>query len=194
LGDLNINKWPDLGIKKVTGIDPIRIEEVQNISPVAHHVKEVNNIDPISVDEFHINEVKNIDPIKVDKFHITNIPPVNVVLRHLPKADMAITEVPPLSVGLHQDFDVPSHYSVSGHLLGFELFRLFLDGHSRIIPKDKYRNEQSLDHNRSFPKPAVKGNQAIPSEFIHEQPIPESLSGHRHYPQHSSHTALRLRR
>jgi len=169
--NLKINKVKNIEplehhVKEVRNIDPIdhHIKEVRNIDPVAHHVKEINHIDPINIDSFHVNQIRNIDPIKVDKFQVTNLPPMNVALRQLPPLDMNVKKIPPVSVGTYQDFHMPSNYSVSGVFLGLELFRVLIKGSTNLIPKDKYRKEQEIRHNRSYAIEARGGNPAIPSK------------------------------
>jgi hypothetical protein len=171
--DVRITSDSKIGIKGVDGgdhvhvdinyIDPLRISQVQKIAPVAVHIKEVNHIDPISVEALNVSEVRNIDPIKVEKFSVTNLPMVNMSLRQLPPLDMNIRKLPPLSVGTHQDFHVPSDYTVSGRLLGIEFFRIRIDGCTNIIPRERFRQEQERVPGRSFPVPAAGGNKAIPS-------------------------------
>lgn len=147
----------------IDNIAPVRISKVQNIAPVAAHIKEVNHIDPISVEALNVSEVRNIEPIKIEKFNVTNLPTVNMALRQLPPVDMNIRKLPPLSVGTHQDFHVPSDYTVSGRILGIEFFRIHLDGCTNIIPRERFRQEQERTPSRSFPVPAAAGNPAIPS-------------------------------
>lgn len=147
-----------LKVDRLTGIEPLRIK-----TPIAAHIKEVNNIDPISIDALNVSEVKNIDPIRVEKFNVTNLPMVNMSLRQLPQVDMNIRKIPPLSIGTHQDFHVPSNYTVSGRILGVEFFRINLDGHTMVLPRERYRREQEKVPEKSFPLPATAGNPAIPS-------------------------------
>lgn len=166
--DIKITDNSKIQIKdgsKVTIKDDSRlgITELQKIAPIATHIKEVNRIDPLRIEEFHLNELKNIEPIRIEKFNVTNLPMVNVALRQLPAVDMNIRRLPPVSVGLHQDFQVPSNYLVRGLLFGIELFRIQLNGETRIIPRDRYRREQSRTPNRSFPRTAAAGDPAIPS-------------------------------
>ncbi|PXF58385.1 MAG: hypothetical protein C4B58_06670 [Deltaproteobacteria bacterium] len=142
---------------------PLYIGEVQNISPVAAHIKEVNQIDPISVEELHVNEVRNIDPLNIEKFNVTNLPLLNMSLRQLPSVDLNIRRLPAVSIGSHQDFHMPSSYTVRARFLGIELFRIHLDGHTRIVPRERFRREQGRTQNRSFPVPETAGNPAIPS-------------------------------
>lgn len=145
-------------IDKVAGIEPIRIK-----TPIAAHIKEVNHIDPISIEALNVSEVKNIEPLKIEKFNVTNLPMVNMSLRQLPQIDMNVKKIPPLSIGTHQDFHVPSNYMVSGRILGIEFFRVRLDGQTMILPKERYRREQEMTPEKSFATPATAGNPAIPS-------------------------------
>ena len=169
----------DLHVKEVRNIDPIRISEVKDveiehvkdveierirhIAPLAAHIKEINHIDPLSVDAFNVTEVRNIDPIRVPQFNVTNLPQVNVVLRQLPAIDLNVRRLPPVSVGLHQNFHVPSDYQVRLQFMGLEFFRIAVHGQTHLIPCDKARREQARTHERSFPQPAAAGNPAIPS-------------------------------
>jgi hypothetical protein len=137
---------------------------VRHISPVATHIKEINNIDPLSVDAFHVTEIRNVEPFRVQEFNVTNLPNVNISLQQLPSIEMNVRRLPPISVGLHQDIHIPSNYMVRMQLLGFEVFRVALSGQSQLIPREKYRREQERTHQRSFPETAVAGNPAIPSQ------------------------------
>ena len=167
------------------------IDRVQNIDPVAIHIKEVNHIDPLSIDALHIKEVNNIDPIQVAKFNVTNLPMVNVSLRQLPDIEINLKTLPPITVGTHQTFCIPSNYTLRARFLGVELIRLNLDGQTMVIPKERYRREQSRSPNKSFPETSVAGNPAIPSsclkstEHSHCSPSgkPSHTNAHKHQPQ-----------
>jgi hypothetical protein len=139
------------------------IDKVKDIDPVAVHLKEVNHIDPISIDSLHVSEVKNIDPIEITRFNVTNLPMVNVSLQKLPAVDFNVKSLPPVSVGTHQNFCIPSDYTLRARVLGIELVRLHLNGKTSIIPKERARREQARSDNRSFPETSVAGNPAIPS-------------------------------
>lgn len=167
----------------ISGFPPLSINQVQKIAPVAAHIKEVNNIDPISVEALHVSEVKNIEPISIDRFNITNLPLVNMSLRQIPPVDLNVRRLPPVSIGFHQNFSVPSNYTVRARLLGIEFFRVNLDGETMIIPREKHRQEQGRTANRSFPETAVAGNPAIPSiyrETDTQMTFPASCSPHAH--------------
>lgn len=142
---------------------PTRVQQVQKIAPVAAHIKEINHIDPINIEAFHVNEVKNIDPINIAKFNVTNLPTVNMLLRQLPPVDFNVRRLPAISVGSHQNFRLPSHYTVRARFLGIELFRIHLEGETAIVPMERFRREQGRSDNRSFPVPETAGNAAIPS-------------------------------
>lgn len=142
----------------------LKVTQVQNISPVAVHIKEANHIDPISIDELHVSEVRNIEPICVERFNVTNLPMVNISLRQLPPVEMNIRRLPPFSIGSYQNFNVPSNYTVRARFLGIEFLRIHLNGQTMIMPKERFRREQGRTKNRSFPVTAIAGNPAIPSK------------------------------
>jgi hypothetical protein len=144
-------------------IVPVTIAGVKKIDPIAAHIKEISHIDPLQVDGFNVTEVRNIDPLRVQQFNVTTLPHVNMSLRQLPPLDLNVRKVPPLSVGLHQNFRVPSNYTVRTHLLGIEVMRVSLQGESVILPQDKYHREQVHTPNLSCAQPAVGGNSAIPA-------------------------------
>jgi hypothetical protein len=158
--DVEVEHVKDVEIKYVKDVE---IEKIQHIAPVAAHIKEINNIDPLSVDAFNVSQVKNIDPLRIQQFNVTDLPQVNISLRQMPAVDMNVRRLPPLSLGMHQDFQIPSNYMVRMQWLGFELIRIAVTGQTSVIPRDKFRREQARTHNRSFPEPAAAGNPAIPS-------------------------------
>jgi hypothetical protein len=146
-----------------TGKYPLYIDALQNIAPIAAHIKEVNHIDPLSVESLFVSQVRNIEPLNIARFNVTNLPLVNLALRQIPAVDLNVRRLPAISVGLHQVFDLPSNYTVRARFLGFEVFRLQLSGCTRIEPRERYRREQERADNRSFPTVAAAGNPAIPS-------------------------------
>lgn len=151
-----------LHIQEVTGIEPLRIDYVRQIAPVAAHIKEVNHIDPLSVEAFHVTEVNGIEPLNVASFNVTRLPAVNLAIRQVPALDMNIRSLPGVSIGTHQNFDIPSNYTIRARLLGFEFLRLHLTGQSTVIPRERYRQEQSRSPNRSYVQVATAGNPGIP--------------------------------
>ena len=163
---------------------PFYIRELQNIAPIAAHIKEVNHIDPISVDSLHVTEVRNIEPINIARFNVTNLPMVNMSLRTLPPVNLNIRELPAVSLGTHQVFEMPSNYVVRARLLGFEVLRLCLRGRTEIAPRDRYRREQSRPDNRSYPEVATAGNPAIPSKLEKRS---DTYTGHVHGHRHHGH-------
>lgn len=148
---------------------PTRVQEVQKIAHVAAQIKEINHIDPIAIEAFHVNEVKNIDPIHIPKFNVTNLPTVNMLLRQLPLVDFSERRLPALSVGSHQNFRLPSYYTVRARFLGIEVFRIHLEGETAIVPMERFRREQGRSDNRSFPVPEASGNAAIPSLCLEKE-------------------------
>ena len=164
-------------ITEVRKIDPLQIKAVQDIGPIAAHIKEVNHIDPLSIESLYVNEIRNIDPVKVEEFNVTNLPMVNMSLKQLPALDMNLRKLPPVSIGLNQNFKVPSDYTVRGQLLGIEFFRVNLAGNTMIQPQDRFRREQGRSPDKSAPETAAAGNPAIPS-VCRETGSWHSLGGH----------------
>ena len=142
------------------------IDAVKSIAPVAAHIKEVNHIDPISIESLHVREVRNVEPIQIEKLNITNLPAVNLSIRQLPSVDVSVRRVPPLSIGLHQQLEIPSDYTVRASLLGFECFRMRIQGRSVVVPRDQHRREIGRTLSRSYCEVAAGGNPAIPSRRI----------------------------
>src|SRR5437016_4041251 len=108
---------------KGTKAHPFFLQEVQNIAPVAVHLKELNHIDPISVDSLFVSQVRNIEPLQIEKLNVTNLPIVNMALRQLPPVEMNIRHLPAVSIGLHQIFEMASNYVLRAQVVGLELFR-----------------------------------------------------------------------
>jgi hypothetical protein len=159
------NKDAPFYIAEVHDIAPISIAEVQKIAPVAAHIKEVNHIDPINVESLFVSQVRNIDPIHIEEFNVTNLPLVNMAVRQLPPVEVNVGRLPALSIGTHQDFEIPSCYTIRARLLGLEVLRVQVAGSTRIAPRDRFRREQERASNRSYPVVATAGNPAIPSFF-----------------------------
>lgn len=158
----------------------IHLDQVQKIAPVAAHIKEVNHIDPISIDEMHISNIGNISPIRVEQFNVTNLPTVNLSVRQLPNVDMNIRRLPPVSVGVNQNFHIPSNYIVRAQFMGIEFLRVNLLGQTAILPKDKHRKEKVKVPNRSYPLPAAVRNPAIPSIHQEKSTVTHIPSTHAH--------------
>lgn len=169
MGDIKIKEAKNLDklrISELSNVDPLVISEVRHIAPAAVHIKELNHIDPLTIESLRIDEIRNLDPIRVEQFNVTNLPTVNLSFRQLPAVDMNIRRLPPVSIGLHQDFCLPSSYTLRARLLGIEFLRLNLDGRTMVSPRDKVRREQSRTPSQSFPQVATAGNPAIPSRSI----------------------------
>lgn len=169
MGDIKIKEAKNLDklrISELSNVDPLVISEVRHIAPAAVHIKELNHIDPLTIESLRINEVRNLDPIRVEQFNVTNLPTVNLSLRQLPAVDMNIRRLPPVSIGLHQDFCLPSSYTLRARLLGIEFLRLNLEGRTMVSPRDKIRREQSRIPAQSFPQVAIAGNPGILSQSV----------------------------
>ncbi|GJL57365.1 MAG: hypothetical protein NPIRA03_02220 [Nitrospirales bacterium] len=169
MGDIKIKEAKNLEklrISELSNVDPLVISEVRHIAPAAVHIKELNHIDPLTIESLRINEIRNLDPIRVEQFNVTSLPTVNLSLRQLPAVDMNIRRLPPVSIGLHQDFCLPSSYMLRARLLGIEFLRLNLEGRTMVSPRDKVRREQSRIPAQSFPQVATAGNPGIPSRSV----------------------------
>jgi hypothetical protein len=154
---------------KGTKSHPFYIQELQNIGPIAAHIKELNHIDPLSVESLFVTQVRNVEPLKIEKFNVTNLPLVNIALRQMPPVELNVGRLPAVSIGTHQVFDLPSQYTVRARFLGFEILRIHLCGRTRIAPTEIFRREQEVTGNRSFPVPVTAGNPGIPSNLREEQ-------------------------
>lgn len=162
MGDVKVKEVKNidaLRVSQLTGVEPLRIGQ---IAPAAVHIKEVNHIDPISVESLRIDEVQNIEPLRIERLDVTGVPPLNLSVRQVPAVDLNVRRVPPVSLGLHQDFVLPSNYTVHAKVLGVELVRLQIHGRTNLKPRDRVRRESAQTHERSFPDVASVGNPAIP--------------------------------
>jgi hypothetical protein len=163
----------DVDVKQVKNIDPVTIKEIDKvanieplriakIAPAAVHVKELNHIDPISIDSLRVDEVRNVEPVKIERFDVTHLPTVNLSLGEVPALDLNLRRIPPFAVGLHQELVLPSEYLIRARFLGLELLRLHVTGRTLLHPHDQARSEMSWSHERSYRDVAAVGNPAIP--------------------------------
>jgi hypothetical protein len=161
-------------IDYVRNIDPLTIDHVkdiapltiQKIAPAAVHIKELNQIAPLSVESLRVDHVRHVDPLRVERFDVTHLPTVNLSLSQIPSLDLNVRRVPPVTIAIGQQFELPSRYTMRTKFLGFEVLRIEIDGRTRIVPQDRARREQSRAHERSFPDVAAAGNPAIPTKVI----------------------------
>lgn len=144
-------------------IAPITIDDIKKIAPAAVHIKELNNIDPLTIESLRVDSVRNLEPLNVDSLNVTRLPMVNLSMARMPTMDLNIRRMPPLAIGLHQEFELPSNYTIHTRLLGFEILRFDIHGSSRMVPRERARREQSHNHERSFPDVVAVGNPAIPN-------------------------------
>lgn len=169
----------DVNIKQVSGVDPIpigsvsniapvtiaAIQEVDKIAPVAVHIKELNQGDPLAIESLRVDRVREIDPLTVDRLNVTRLPVVNLSVNQVPGVELDVRRIPPVAIGVHQTFELPSHYTARARFLGFEVLRVEIAGKTCVIPRDCARREESHTHERSFAEVAAVGNPAIPSRF-----------------------------
>ncbi len=146
----------------MSDLAPMEVKRAKNIDPIAAHIKEVNHIDPISVESLRVTTIRDVEPLRIDEVNVANVPTLNHTVRSMPSLDMSVRRVPPMSVGLHQHFEVPSDYTMSATVLGFEVARLTLKGISWIIPHQDNKPERHIERNKSYPVEAVAGNPTIP--------------------------------
>ena len=161
MGKVNVTKIPDLKITQATGIEPLRIGQV---APVAVHIKELNHIDPLSVESLRVDHVRGVDPLRIEQLDVTHLPTVDVSLSRMPSLDLNMRRMPPIALGLQQSFCMPSRYVVHAQFLGVEVLRLLMHGQSVISPHDRVPRERARTHERSFPEVAAAGNPGIPVE------------------------------
>lgn len=168
-----VKKIDPIRIREFTGVEPLRIGQ---IAPAAVHIKELNHIDPISVESLRIDQIRNLDPVRVERFDVTHLPTVNISLSRLPSMDVNVRRIPPLAVTVQQEFCLPSQYTIHARLLGIEFLRFDIHGRTMITPKDRVAREQARSHERSFPEVAAAGNPGIPTRRT------ERVEAVAHYP------------
>jgi hypothetical protein len=156
INPLNINPFT---------IDSIR--RIEKVAPAAVHIKELNQIAPISVESLRVDQVRHVDPLQIERLNVTNLPTVNLSLSQLPALDLNVRRVPPITIALGQQLELSSNYTIRARLMSFEVLRLEIDGKTKVAPQDCARREQSRTHERSFPEVAAAGNPTIPTKVHH---------------------------
>ena len=144
---------------------PLTIKPL-TVTPIAVHLKELNQIAPLTVDSLRIDRVTHIDPLQIDQLNVTGLPTVNLTMSQLPALDINVRKVPPVAIALQQQFEMCSDYGITAKVLGIPLMRLALAGRTTITPVDCTRREQSKSHEKSFTEVAALGNPAIPSRAV----------------------------
>jgi len=152
-------------IKEVDNIAPITIAAVQKIAPVAVHIKELNQVEPLLIESLRVDRVRDIDPLHVEQLNVTRLPVVNLSVSQVPRVELNVREIPPVAIGVHQTFELPSQYTARARFLGFEVLRVEIAGKTRVVPRECARREVSYAHERSFGEVAAVGNPAIPSRL-----------------------------
>jgi hypothetical protein len=175
VGDVNITSplrihevkgVEQLRISQFTGVEPLRIAEVSHIAPAAIHVKELNHIDPISIESLRVDEVRNIDPVRVERFDVTHLPTVDISMSRMPTLAVNVRRVPPVAIAVRQRFVLPSQYTMHATMFGIEILRLKLHGRTVVEPCDTVPRERTRTHSRSFPDVAAVGNPGIPARRV----------------------------
>ncbi|HWU14166.1 MAG TPA: hypothetical protein VN157_09175 [Caulobacter sp.] len=146
-------------------INPVTLTPV-TVTPIAIHLKELNQVAPLSVESLRVDHVRHVDPLRIEQLNISSLPTVNLAMSQMPALDINVRRVPPVAVAIQQQFEMNSNYSMTARLFGLPLMRILLSGRTTITPKDCARREQSRSHERSFPDVAVLGAPGIPSRAI----------------------------
>jgi hypothetical protein len=127
-------------------IKPLTLTPV-TVTPIAVHLKELNQIAPLSVESLRVDHVRHVDPLRIEQLNISSLPTVNLTMCQL-------------------QFEMNSEYTMTARVFGLPLMRLLLSGRTTITPKDCARREQSKSHERSFPDVAALGSPGIPSRAV----------------------------
>ena len=143
-------------------VAPLTIKPL-TVTPIAVHLKELNQIAPLCVESLRVDHVRHIDPLLIEQLNITSLPTVNLTMSQLPALDVNVRRVPPIAVALHQQFEMCSDYSMTARVFGLPVMTLSINGRTTVTPKDCVRPEQSKSHERSFSDVAVLGSPGIPS-------------------------------
>lgn len=154
----------DLPLAPLT-IKPLTLTPV-TVTPIAVHLKELNQIAPLSVESLRVDHVRHVDPLRIEQLNISSLPTVNLAMSQMPALDINVRRVPPVTVALQQQFEMCSDYAMVARVFGLPLMRLSLRGKTTITPKDCARREQSKSHERSFPDVAAVGSPGIPSRAV----------------------------
>jgi hypothetical protein len=152
----------------ITSVPPVEIssiDRVQRIAPVAVHIKELNQVDPLLIESLRVDRVTNIDPVSVDRLNVTRLPVVNLSVNQVPGIAIDVKSIPPVAIALTQALDLTSDYMARGWLLGVEILRVRLTGTTQVTPRDCARREQFHNHEESFTRVVAAGNPAIPSRM-----------------------------
>ncbi|HEX3754717.1 MAG TPA: hypothetical protein VHV26_06540 [Rhizomicrobium sp.] len=159
-------------------LEPVTVAAIQKIAPVGVHIKEFNQVAPLSVESLRVDHVRHVDPLRIERLDITRLPSVNITMSQLPGLDLNVRRVPPVAITIQQQFDLWSDYAITARFLGVPLLRMALTGRTNITPHGCARREHSHSHERSFPDVAAAGNPAIPSSAVE---VCAGPAGHRHH-------------
>lgn len=146
-------------------LTPVTLTPV-TVQPIAIHLKELNQVAPLSVESLRIDHVRHVDPLRIEQLNISTLPTVNVAMSQMPAMDINVRRMAPVALAIQQQFEMNSNYTMTAKIFGLPLMRILLSGKTTITPKDCARREQSWSHERSFPDVAAAGNPGIPSRAI----------------------------
>ena len=110
--NVDIEKVVDIEKLRHT-LDTLTINPL-TIRPMAVHLKELNQVAPLSVESLRVDHVRHVDPLQIDQLNITSLPTVNLTMSQLPALDINVRRVPPVAVALHQQFEMCSDYCDDG--------------------------------------------------------------------------------
>ena len=155
---------------------------IYQVAPVGVHIKELNQIAPLAVESLRVDHVRHVDPLRIDRLNITQLPSVNITMSQLPMLDLNVRRVPPVTVALHQQFEMKSNSPMRARVFGLKLRRPDLRAPPCITPRDSARREVSRQHERSFADVAAARKPAIPSHAVEK-----SCTAVTHRPKHHHH-------
>lgn len=159
-------------------LEPVTVAAIQKVAPVGVHIKELNQVAPLSVESLRVDHVRHVDPLRIERLDITRLPSINITMSQLPGLDLNVRRITPVPIAIQQQFELLSDYAITARFLGVPLLRMALTGRTDMMPHSCARREQSHSHERSFPEVAAAGNPAIPSRAIEACAGPV---GHRHH-------------
>src|SRR5664279_4176488 len=75
-------------------LNPVTVAAVQKVAPLGIHIKEFNQVAPLSVESLRVDHVRHVDPLRIEQLDITRLPSVNITLSQLPGLDLNLRRVP----------------------------------------------------------------------------------------------------
>ena len=87
----------NVDIEKVVDVEKLRhtldtlTVNPLTIRPMAVHLKELNQVAPLSVESLRVDHVRHVDPLQIDQLNITSLPTVNLTMSQLPALDINVS-------------------------------------------------------------------------------------------------------